>query len=134
MELPHSIFFPARVGHLREANGLVGTFSGQPVEAGMYMISSGNKVQLCGEGCSIGANRAYIDMDKVPEVKAAAGADRRLIPTGGATGMRGVAGGTGNRPVDVYTAGGVKVRADRATEGLQGGLYVVDGKKVVVKE
>ncbi len=121
-----------------EANGLVGTFSGQPVEAGMYMISSGNKVQLCGEGCSIGANRAYIDMDKVPEVKAAAGAGRRLIPTGGATGMRGVAGGTGNRPVDVYTAGGVKVRAqvraDRATEGLRGGLYVVNGKKVVVKE
>ena len=42
------------------ANGLVGTFEYIDVAEGMYMISSENKVQLCGTGCTLGANRAYI--------------------------------------------------------------------------
>ena len=120
----------------QSANGLVGTFENIGVKAGMYMISSANKVQLCGTGCTLGANRAYINMAKVAEV-AEAGANMRVISLDGTvTGIDGVEAG-GNQLVDVYTISGVRVRAQvpaaEATDGLQGGLYIVNGKKVAVK-
>ena len=41
-----------------------------------------------------------------------------------------------DRPVDVYTLGGVKVKAgvkkSEALDGLRHGIYIVDGKKVVL--
>ena len=119
------------------ANGLVGTFEYIDVEAGMYMISSANKVQLCGTGCTLGANRAYINMNEVPEMTEAAGANMRVISLdGNVTGIDGVEA-DGNQLVDVYTISGVRVRAQvpaaEATDGLQGGLYIVNGKKVAVK-
>lgn len=118
------------------ANGLVGTFEYIDVAEGMYMISSANKVQLCGTGCTLGANRAYINMAEVAEV-AEAGANMRVISLDGTvTGIDGVEAG-GNQLVDVYTISGVRVRAQvpaaEATDGLQGGLYIVNGKKVAVK-
>ena len=118
------------------ANGLVGTFEYIDVAKGMYMISSANKVQLCGTGCTLGANRAYINMAEVAEV-AEAGANMRVISLDGTvTGIDGVEAG-GNQLVDVYTISGVRVRAQvpaaEATDGLQGGLYIVNGKKVAVK-
>lgn len=118
------------------ANGLVGTFEYIDVAEGMYMISSENKVQLCGTDCTLGANRAYINMAEVAEV-AEAGANMRVISLDGTvTGIDGVEAG-GNQLVDVYTISGVRVRAQvpaaEATDGLQGGLYIVNGKKVAVK-
>lgn len=47
------------------ANGLIGTYVTMDVEAGKYLLSSGQVVKA-GTGCSIAANRAYIDMDEVP--------------------------------------------------------------------
>ena len=47
------------------ANGLIGTYVTIDVEAGKYLLSSGQVVKA-GTGCSIAANRAYIDMDEVP--------------------------------------------------------------------
>lgn len=118
-----------------EANGLIGSFEGQDVAEGMYLISAQNKVQLCGKGCKISGNRAYIDMNKVPEHSGEVGVNQRLISFEDATGISEtmVEGGL----ADVYTLSGVEVRhqvdESEATQGLPQGIYIVNGKKVVVK-
>lgn len=123
------------VAEAGEANGLVGSFEGQDVAEGMYLISAQNKVQLCGNGCKISGNRAYIDMDKVPEYSGEVGVNQRLISFEDATGISEtmVEGGL----ADVYTLSGVEVRhqvnESEATQGLPQGIYIVNGKKVVVK-
>ena len=61
-----------------EANGLIGSFEGQDVAEGMYLISAQNKVQLCGKSCKISGNRAYIDMNEVPEYSGEVGVNQRL--------------------------------------------------------
>ena len=120
------------------ANGLVGSFEGMGVTQGMYLINDENKVQQCGTGCSISTNRAYINMELVSVYTEAAGANVRMLWFDGVeTGIDGVTAEDGDQLVDVYTVGGVKVReqvrAAEATQGLQGGIYIVNGKKVAVK-
>ena len=120
------------------ANGLVGSFEGMDVTQGMYLINDENKVQQCGTGCSISTNRAYINMELVSVYTEAAGANVRMLWFDGVeTGIDGVTAEDGDQLVDVYTVGGVKVReqvrAAEATQGLQGGIYIVNGKKVAVK-
>ncbi len=118
-----------------EANGLIGSFEGQDVAEGMYLISAQNKVQLCGKGCKISGNRAYIDMNEVPEYSGEVGVNQRLISFEDATGISEtmVEGGL----ADVYALSGVEVRhqvnESEATQGLPQGIYIVNGKKVVVK-
>lgn len=118
-----------------EANGLIGSFEGQDVAEGMYLISAQNKVQLCGKGCKISGNRAYIDMNEVPEYSGEVGVNQHLISFEDATGISEtmVEGGL----ADVYTLSGVEVRhqvdESEATQGLPQGIYIVNGKKVVVK-
>lgn len=118
-----------------EANGLIGSFEGQDVAEGMYLIGAQNKVQLCGKGCKISGNRAYIDMNKVPEHSGEVGVNQRLISFEDATGISEtmVEGGL----ADVYTLSGVEIRhqvnESEATQGLPQGIYIVNGKKVVVK-
>lgn len=118
-----------------EANGLIGSFEGQDVAEGMYLISAQNKVQLCGKGCKISGNRAYIDMNEVPEYSGDVGVNQRLISFEDATGISEtmVEGGL----ADVYTLSGVEVRhqvnESEATQGLPQGIYIVNGKKVVIK-
>ena len=113
-----------------EANGLIGSFEGQDVAEGMYLISAQNKVQLCGKSCKISGNRAYIDMNEVPEYSGEVGVNQRLISFEDATGISEtmVEGGL----ADVYTLSGVEVR-HQVDEGLPQGIYIVNGKKVVVK-
>lgn len=124
-----------------DGNGLVGSFSGTTVNEGMYLLKN-NTVKLLGEaGGSIAANRAYFDLGQMSEYTEAVGVNQRLISLGGSNddGTTGVDGieAEGNALVDVYTIGGVQVRsqveASGATDGLAKGLYIVDGKKVVVK-
>lgn len=118
-----------------EANGLIGSFEGQDVAEGMYLISAQNKVQLCGKSCKISGNRAYIDTNEVPEYSGEVGVNQRLISFEDATGISEtmVEGGL----ADVYTLSGVEVRhqvdESEATQGLPQGIYIVNGKKVVVK-
>ncbi len=94
-------------------NGLVGTFSGCSVESGKYVISD-NKVQKCGEGCSIAANRAYIDLAGVPAYQEAAEARNVVVFAfdGDATGISAITSQTASK-------------AD--------GKYMVKGQIVVVK-
>lgn len=124
-----------------DGNGLVGSFSWTTVNEGMYLLT-GNTVKLLGEaGGRIEANRAYFDLGRMSEYTEAVGVNQRLISLGGndgdgTTGVDGIEA-EGNALVDVYTIGGVMVRsqvaASGATDGLAKGLYIVDGKKVVVK-
>ena len=119
------------------ANGLYGSFAGESVAEGMYLLN-GNKIVKCGTGSKIGANRAYINMDEVPEYSA----DSNVKPAleigenGVVNSIDGIAV-VGSGVVDVYSVSGVKLRggmnAERALDGLAKGIYVVNGKKVVVK-
>ena len=94
-------------------NGLVGTFSDCSVESGKYVISD-NKVQKCGEGCSIAAYRAYIDLAGVPAYQEAAEARNVVVFAfdGDATGISTITSQTASK-------------AD--------GKYMVKGQIVVVK-
>lgn len=117
------------------SNGLVGSLTGQDVAEDMYILTN-NTIKQCGTGCTIGANRAYIDMAAVSEFGGALGVNQRMISLDGETAIDDVMNLTTDR-VDVYTMSGVRVRhqvpvAD-ATNGLSAGLYVVGTKKVVVK-
>ena len=104
-------------------NGLTGSLEGQEVAEGMYLLSGG-KIVLCGTGCSIGANRAYIDMSQVPVVSA--GVKGVTFFFNGQVGVNGLeADSQNNAPVFDLTG--------RRVSKTQHGLYIVNGKKVIVK-
>lgn len=60
-----SATFTGDVAPAGNHNGLIGSLTGTGVAEGMYLLS-GNEIVLCGTGCSIAANRAYINMTSVP--------------------------------------------------------------------
>lgn len=119
------------------ANGLYGSFVGESVAEGMYLLS-GNKIVKCGTGSKIGANRAYINMDEVPEYSADSNV-KPALEIGGNGVVNSIDGidVVDSGIVDVYSISGVRLRcgvnAERALDGLSKGVYVVNGKKVVVK-
>lgn len=104
---------------------------------GAYILS-GNELWLCGAGCWLNANRAYLVLEEVPVADASVkGIELSLdaLPTA----VEGVeaADAAADAPVDVYTLSGVRirtqVRAAAATAGLPRGIYLVKGEKVIVK-
>lgn len=119
------------------ANGLYGSFAGESVAEGMYLLS-GNKIVKCGTGSKIGANRAYINMDEVPEYSAESNV-KPALEIGGNGVVNSIDGidVVDSGIVDVYSISGVRLRcgvnAERALDGLSKGVYVVNGKKVVIK-
>ena len=119
------------------ANGLYGSFAGESVAEGMYLLS-GNKIVKCGTGSKIGANRAYVNMDEVPEYSADSNV-KPALEIGGNGVVNSIDGidVVDSGIVDVYSISGVRLRcgvnAERALDGLSKGVYVVNGKKVVVK-
>lgn len=118
------------------ANGLVGSLSGQDVAQGKHILTN-NTVKECGTGCTIGANRAYFDIDAMSEFGGALGVNQRMITFDDTETDINEVGVSSQNIVDVYTISGVKVRsqvdASHATEALPQGIYVVNGKKVVVR-
>lgn len=104
-------------------NGLIGSFDGTNVEEGMYLLSS-NKVSLCGTGCSIGPNRAYISLDDVKSLPATAGAKRITIGMDDGTGIEVLA--------RVDNAVWYDLLGNRVQQPSKG-LYICNGKKVFVK-
>lgn len=60
-----SATFTGDVAPAGNHSGLIGSLTGTSVAEGMYLLS-GNEIVLCGTGCSIAANRAYINMTSVP--------------------------------------------------------------------
>lgn len=104
-------------------NGLIGSFEGTEVDEGKYLLSN-NKVSLCGTGCSIGPNRAYISLDDVKSLPATAGAKRVTIGMDGGTGIEALA--------RVDNAVWYDLLGNRVQQPSKG-LYICNGKKVFVK-
>ena len=112
------------------SNGLVGSLEGTAVAEGKYVLS-GNKVVCCGTGCSIAANRAYIDMDQVSEYIGEVSANCVVFNLdGGETATQQVKMAADDM-VEVFTADGVRVRgqvpAAEALQGLPKGIYYLRG-------
>lgn len=105
------------------ANGLVGSLDGCDVAEGMYLISS-NQVKKCGTGCSIAANRAYINMADVPAYDESDATASVEIRADGTTSI-----------ADVLFMGNEEYfdLQGRKVENPTSGLYIVNGKKVMVK-
>lgn len=104
-------------------NGLVGSFTGQDVEEGMYLLSN-NVVVKCGTGCSIGANRAYINMDEVPEYNGAVTAKMAVIGFDSTVGIEDViVEGNAVR----YNLSGIRIPAGTK------GIVIVNGQKTLSK-
>ena len=78
--------------------------------------------------------RAYVTVEGNASM---AGVNRMLIDFGDATGIENVQAGEADKLVDVVSLGGMTVKAGvkkaEALDGLQKGVYIVDGKKYVVK-
>lgn len=131
-------------GQAGENNGLVGTFDGINSDGsntnalqGMYLFSN-NQLKKSGIGGKLGQNRAYVDMDKVPVLDATTEVNGLFfrLNNGNVTAinepMR-----EENRKYDVYSLSGNLVRRgvieSDALEGLPSGIYLLNGKKYLVK-
>lgn len=121
------------------ANGLVGVFEDlKPIPGtGNYVISS-NIIKKAGANTGVRANYAYIDMDNVPVYTEGSSA-KRIFEIGNSaesTSIQSVTTGA-DAVVDVYSITGVRlrtgVRASEATDGLSKGVYIVGGRKVIVR-
>jgi hypothetical protein len=120
------------------ANGLVGVFEDlKPVPGtGNYVISS-NIIKKAGANTGVRANYAYIDMDNVP-VYAEGSNAKRIFEIGNGAEPNSISSiNSADSKVDVYSITGVRlrtgVRSAEATDGLGKGLYIVGGRKVVVR-
>lgn len=120
------------------ANGLVGVFEDlKPVPGtGNYVISS-NIIKKAGANTGVRANYAYIDMDNVP-VYAEGSNAKRIFEIGNGAEPNSISSiSSADSKVDVYSITGVRlrtgVRSAEATDGLGKGLYIVGGRKVVVR-
>ena len=102
--------------------GLEGSFTGTAVKAGMYLLSGGKIVQ-CGEDCSIGPNRAFINMDDVPNVTESESGVKLFI--GGEDGVSSL--DAASEGAVIYDLSGRRVSKTAK------GLYIINGKKVSVK-
>lgn len=121
------------------ANGLVGVFEDlKPIPGtGNYVISS-NIIKKAGANTGVRANYAYIDMDNVPVYTEGSSA-KRIFEIGNSaepSSIQSVTTGA-EAVVDVYSITGVRlrtgIRASEATDGLSKGVYIVGGRKVIVR-
>ena len=98
---------------------------------GKYLLSD-NTVVKCGTGCSLGANRAYIDMEEVPVITAPAEANRLILPVSGTTSISGTSIRT-NGIEPIYSITGIKM-GDTDRANLKPGIYIISGKTIVVNK
>ena len=108
-------------------NGLIGSFEGMDVDPGMYLLSN-NKIVLCGTGCDIGANRAYIDMSAVPVYSGESHVKSLLIFGDDADGIKAI-DNVNDEATTVYDISGRRI----SQKELPRGIYIVNGRKVVIK-
>ncbi|MDD7304698.1 MAG: hypothetical protein PUG76_09340 [Prevotellaceae bacterium] len=106
----------------QSANGLVGSFENMSVTEGMYVVYN-NKVVKAGTGVTITANHAYINMADVPETPASSGA--RMLYFDTTTGINLME--SARQADQVFDLQGRKTNLNRQ------GLFIVNGKKVVLK-
>lgn len=108
-------------------NGLIGSFSQTEVAEGMYVVKNGRVVK-CDTGWGIQANRAYISMAEVPQYEQALHSARHVV------GMKVDDDTTAitsahdkTQPKIYYNVYGQRV------ESPSKGVYIVNGKKMIVK-
>ena len=106
-------------------NGLVGSFAGQDVAEGLYLLSN-NQIVKCGTGCSIGANRAYIDMAEVPAYVEGSVAPSRMRVIG-FEGVTGIDGTTIEGDAVRYNLSGIRI--PKGTKGIT----IINGKTIINK-
>ncbi len=117
----------------KTVNGLVGTLAEKTVGAGLGKVINGS-IALSTDGETVAANTGYFGA--VPEISESEATSVYLVTEGKLTAINNA---VVNHAVksDVYTLSGVKIRANvsgaAATNGLPAGIYVVGGKKVIVK-
>lgn len=103
-------------------SGLIGSYNGQDVEAGMYVINGG-LVKKCGANSKIGTNRCYINMNDVAVTTAPANA---LILSFDDTtdAIKSIETNAAGKSA-IYDLSGRRVKTAKK------GLYIVNGKKVI---
>jgi hypothetical protein len=120
------------------ANGLIGVFADtRPIPGDNNYVISSNTIKKAGANAGVRANCAYIDMDAVPLYQEGSSAKRIFeIGNGNTTSILSPLTGSEGK-VDVYSITGMMIRKgverSSATIGLGKGLYIVGGKKVIVK-
>ena len=122
-------------------NGLIGSFESINVDEGTYLLTSNIIKKVGTAGGVVSANRAYFDLDEMSEYTEdeSAGTNTRIISlsnSGNTTGIS-VTNKSSDTITDVYNITGIKVRSQvplsEATNGLQKGIYIINGKKTIVK-
>ncbi|MBQ7571749.1 MAG: hypothetical protein IJT19_05850, partial [Bacteroidaceae bacterium] len=88
---------------------------------GMYLLSNGQLVK-CGTGCTLAANRAYIDMSEASVYGGGGAVKMQFDVTDGVATLR-----DGETMDEVFDLSGRRVV--KPTKGL----YIVNGKKILVK-
>lgn len=115
-----------------EGSILKGTFESVVAQGGSYILQSDGDFHLVAEGnatLKVGAYRAYLDLSSIDIDGGDVKPFRMVIGDDDATGMGDIGDGTDKRSSDCYDLTGRHVRAPRA-----GGIYIVNGKKVMVRE
>ena len=119
-------------------NGLHGTFDGITAASnflkGKYLVA-GDRMVLCGDGCSLAANRAYIVLDEIsdkdhPAIPGIKRVSMDYSEENATTALDNITDETIVAPMQegVYDILGRKVDAPTVS-----GFYIINGKKVFVK-
>ena len=118
--------------------GLTGTFTGitdESVLEGNYMIAQ-NKFWLCGTGCWLNANRAYIDKielhNNTTPVSPMPGRRRVSMGAAGENTATGVDNISDEGVTQINRTGTYDVLGRKVSEPTGTGFYIIDGKKVFV--
>lgn len=128
------------VGGPLSRNGLCGTFEGinpdkdvgNTVLEGKYVFS-GNLLRKCAVGSSVGANKAFVDLDRVPVLSGIPEGYLRIPIAVESTDMQFPENDSLNRE-PVYSLQGQYLGLwDDCKQLLPKGIYVLNGKKIVIK-
>ena len=119
--------------------GLTGIFEAIPttndILEGNYMIAQ-NMFWLCGTGCWLDANRAYIEHDALhantTPVSPLPGRRRVMMGAAGTNQATGIDHLTENGTITPTMEGTYDVLGRKMTEPTATGFYIIDGKKVVI--
>lgn len=117
-------------GHITQ-NGLVGTLNSFKMEAGFGLLID-NVVKNSVKDYTIAAGSGYFTAE-LPETTEVGDIEIDIKDTITGTGIANVIAGSSKNVNGVYTISGVKVSNNGSTNNLPKGLYIVGGKKVIVK-
>lgn len=122
----------AVVDKRKEWSKLVGTYVAGTVVPEYCLFLNGNNFWYSTGETNMKAYRAYFDFSDVLTEVEYAEAKIRIIVNGNATAIESI-GANGEEPQGVYTLQGVSLGENVDVDNLPKGVYVVNGKKVIVK-